>query len=140
MKIGKYDMPDDLLYHKDHCWARKEGDLVVVGFNDFGLKLAGTVKRIQTLEEEDDVSQDKPFGTLSTGKWTGKLYSPISGNITETNEELEEEPSVVNDAPYGEGWIIKVEPDDLSELENLIKGGDTNFKDWMEKEIGEHEQ
>jgi len=46
----------------------------------------------------------------------------------------------VNDDPYGEGWIIKVEPDDLSELENLIKGGDTNFKDWMEKEIGEHEQ
>lgn len=140
MKIDKYDLPDDLFYQKDHCWARKEGDLIVVGFSDFGAKLAGTAKRIQTLEEEDEVGQDKPFGTLSTGKWTGKLYAPVSGEITEVNEELEEEPGTLNEDPYGEGWIIKIEPSDLSELDNLKKGGDDAFRDWMMKEIGEHEQ
>ena len=138
MKIETYDMPDDLLYQKDHCWARKEGDMIVVGFDDFGQQLAGTVKRVQSLDEEDEVSQDKPFGTLSTGKWTGKLYSPVSGEIAEVNEELEEEPKLVNEDPYGEGWIIKVEPSDMGELDNLIKGGDSNFSDWMKKEIGEH--
>ena len=140
MKIDKYDMPDDLFYQKDHCWARKEGDLIVVGFDDFGQQLAGTAKRIQTLEEEDEVGQDKPFGTLSTGKWTGKLYAPVSGDITEINEELEEEPGLLNNDPYGEGWIIKIQPSDPGELDNLIKGGDSNFKDWMMKEIGEHGQ
>jgi glycine cleavage system H protein len=140
MKVDKYDMPDDLLYQKNHCWARKEGDLIVVGFDDFGQQLAGTVKRIQTLEEEDEVSQDKPFGTLSTGKWTGKLYAPVTGEITEVNEELEDEPSLINTDPYGEGWIIKIEPSDADELDNLIKGGDQAFADWMKQEIGAHEQ
>ena len=140
MKIDKYDMPDDLFYQKDHCWARKEGELIVVGFDDFGQQLAGTAKRIQTLEEEDEVGQDKPFGTLSTGKWTGKLYAPVSGEIAEINEELEEEPSLLNDDPYGGGWIIKIQPSDPGELDKLIKGSDSNFRDWMMKEIGEHGQ
>ena len=140
MKIDTYEMPDDLLYQKNHCWARQEGDIIVVGFDDFGLQLAGTVKRIQTLDEEDDVNQDKPFGTLSTGKWTGKLYAPVSGEISEVNEELEDEPGLLNEDPYGEGWIIKIDPSDPSELDNLFKGGSTSFQDWMAKEIGEHKQ
>lgn len=138
MKIGKYELPDDLYFHKEHCWARKEGDVVVVGFDDFGQQLAGTAKRVQSLDEEDEVSQDKPFGTLSTGKWTGKLYSPVSGEITEVNEELEEEPKLLNDDPYGEGWVIKVEPSDMSELDNLLKPGSPEITEWMNKEIGEH--
>ena len=85
MKIDEYDLPDDLFYHEEHTYAKVEGDLVVVGVTDFAQKMAGTIKRVVTLEEDDEVQQGKPFGTLSSGKWTGKLYSPISGEIAEGN-------------------------------------------------------
>jgi glycine cleavage system H protein len=139
MKIDEYEMPDDLYYHVEHSWARVEGDLVVMGVTDFAQKLAGTIKRVVTLDEDDEVSQGKPMGTLSSGKWTGKLYSPISGEIVEINEELEDEPSLINDSPYGEGWVVKVKPSDMGELNNLMKAGD-EFAAWMTKEIEEKKE
>jgi glycine cleavage system H protein len=99
--------------------------------------MAGTIKRVETLEEDDEVSQDKPFGTMSSGKWTGKLYSPVSGEIVEVNEDLEDEPGTINESPYGDGWIIKVKPEDEGELGNLQKGGTDEFAEWMKKEIVE---
>ena len=69
MKIEEYDLPDDLYYHKEHCYAKKEGDLISIGISDFAQQMAGTIKRVETLEEDDEVSQDKPFGTMSSGKW-----------------------------------------------------------------------
>jgi glycine cleavage system H protein len=138
MKIDDYEFPEDLYYHKEHLWARVENDLVSVGLTDFTQKMAGTIKRIATLEEDDEVSQGKPFGTMSSGKWTGKLYSPISGEITEVNEDVEDEPKLCNEDPYGEGWIIKVSPDDLdTELSNLMKTGQPEFETWIKKEIEE---
>ncbi len=137
MKIGKYDFPDDLYYHKEHTWVKVEDDLVLVGFTDFAQKLAGTIKRVVTLEEEDEVSQGKPFGTVSSGKWTGKLYSPVSGEIEEVNEDVEDEPELINDDPFGEGWIVKVSPSDLdAELGNLLKAG-PELVAHIKKEIAE---
>ncbi len=137
MKIDEYNFPDDLYYHKEHCWARVEDGLVVVGVTDFAQKMAGTIKRVITLEEEDEVSQNKPLGTISSGKWTGKIYSPISGEIDEVNEDVEDEPSLINEDTYGEGWILKISPEDLDdELGNLMKTG-PGFESWMKKEIAE---
>jgi glycine cleavage system H protein len=136
--MGDYNIPDDLYYHKEHMWARVEGDVVIVGGTDFMQKLAGDVKRIVTLEEDDEVEQDKPFGTISTGKWTGKLYAPVTGEITEVNEELDSEPKLVNDDPYGEGWIIKIKASDMDELGNLMKPGDGKFEDWFKSEVDKH--
>jgi glycine cleavage system H protein len=137
MQIDEYKFPDELYYHKEHCWARTEGDLIVVGITDFTQKMAGTIKRIATLEEEDEVTQDKPFGTMSSGKWTGKLYSPISGEIEEVNEDIEDEPKLCNDDPYNGGWIIKISPSNLeAELKNLMKMG-PEFETWIKKEIEE---
>ena len=139
MQIGDNNFPEDLYYHGEHCWARVEGDEVVIGFNDFAQKIAGTIKRVVTLEEDDEVSQDKPFGTISSGKWTGKIYSPVSGEITEVNEDVEDEPGLVNDDPYGEGWFIKVSPSNLDgDLANLKKMG-PGFEDWMKASIAEKE-
>jgi glycine cleavage system H protein len=138
MKIDEYDFPDDLYYHKEHLWAKVEDDLVLVGLTDFTQQMAGTIKRIATLEEDDEVSQDKPFGTMSSGKWTGKLYSPISGEIAEVNEDVIDEPKLCNEDPYDEGWIIKVTPSDLDiELGNLMKTGQPEFETWIKKEIVE---
>jgi glycine cleavage system H protein len=136
MKIDEYDLPDDLYYHTEHTYAKVEGDTVLVGVTDFAQKMAGTIKRVVTLEEDDEVQIGKPFGTMSSGKWTGKLYSPISGEITEVNEDLEDEPKLINDSPYGEGWIVKIKPDDMGELDKLMKTGD-DFAKWMTNEIEE---
>ena len=137
MQIDDYKFPDDLFYHKEHCWARTEGDIIVVGITDFTQKMAGTIKRIATLEEDDEVGQDKPFGTMSSGKWTGKLYAPVSGEITEVNEDIEDNPKLCNDDPYNKGWIIKVSPSELdTDLNKLMKIG-PDFETWMKKEIEE---
>jgi glycine cleavage system H protein len=136
MKIDEYDLPDDLYYHAEHTYAKLEGDMVLVGVTDFAQKLAGTIKRVVTLEEDDEVQQGKPFGTMSSGKWTGKLYSPISGEIVEINEDLEDEPKLVNDSPYGDGWLVKIKPNDMGELDNLMKPGD-DFANWMKGQIEE---
>jgi glycine cleavage system H protein len=137
MKIDEYEFPDDLYYHNEHCWAKVDGDEVLVGLNDFASKLAGKIKRVITLEEDDDVTLGKPFGTVSSGKWTGKLYSPISGEITEVNEDILDEPSLINESTYDEGWLIKVEPSDLdTDLGKLMKPG-SDFEAWLKKEIVE---
>jgi glycine cleavage system H protein len=138
MKIDEYDMPDDLYYHAEHTWVRKEGDTVIVGLNDFAQKMAGIIKRVQTLEEEDEVQKDKPCGTISSGKWTGKLYSPVSGEIVEVNEEVDDEPKLINDSPYQEGWIFKVQLSREDELESLIHG--TAVEDWLKGEISKHKK
>jgi len=137
MQIDEYKFPDGLYYHKEHCWARVENNLVVAGITDFTQKMAGTIKRIATLEEEDEVSQDKPFGTLSSAKSTGKLYAPVSGEITEVNEDDEDNPKLCNDDPYGKGWIIKISPSNLdADLSKLMKIG-PEFETWIKKEIEE---
>jgi glycine cleavage system H protein len=133
MKIDKFDVPDDLHYHEEHCWAKKDGDVVIVGVTDFAAKMAGTIKRVVTLEEDEEVGQGKPCGTLSSGKWTGKIYSPISGEITEVNEDLEDEPKMINDDPYGEGWVLKIEPSDENEFDNLMDGA--KMASWFPEEI-----
>jgi glycine cleavage system H protein len=136
MKVDEYEVPEDIYYHEEHTYAKVEGDLVVIGVTDFAQQMAGTIKRVETLDEDDEIQQGKPFGTMSSGKWTGKLYSPISGEISEINEELEDEPKLINDSPYGEGWIIKVKPSSMEELNKLMKPDD-QFLTWFNKEIEE---
>jgi len=138
MKIEEYEMPDDLYYHAEHTWVKKDGDIVTVGLNDFAQKMAGIIKRVQTLEEEDEVQKDKPCGTISSGKWTGKLYSPVTGKIVEVNEDVEDEPKLINDSPYSEGWIFKVKLSDEDELESLMKAD--AIENWLKGEIAKHKQ
>jgi glycine cleavage system H protein len=138
MKVEEYEMPDDLYFHPEHSWIRVEGEEGVVGLSDFAQKLAGTIKRVVTLEEEDEVQQGKPCGTVSSGKWTGKLYSPVSGEIIEVNEDIEDEPKLINDSPYGEGWIFKVKISDTNELNSLMKG--EKVVEWIKSEIAKHKQ
>jgi len=140
MQVDEYKFPEGLYYHKEHCWAQVKDNHVVVGITDFTQKMAGTIKRIVTLEEEDEVSQDKPFGTLSSGKWTGKLYAPVSGEILEANEDVEDDPKICNEDPYGEGWIIKISPSNLdADLGKLMKIG-SEFEAWIKKEIQEKKE
>jgi glycine cleavage system H protein len=132
--IQGYDMPDELYYHKDHSWARIEGTRVTVGMNDFFQEEAWDIVFVDLPEEEDEVSQGEVCGKIQSRKWIGNLVAPVSGEITEINEELEDDTSLINSDPYGEGWILVIEADNLdSDLKNLIHGDEV--ADFIEREI-----
>jgi glycine cleavage system H protein len=134
--IDGYEMPDELYYHKEHMWARVEDRTAVVGITDFAQKLAGAISFVDMPEEGDEVSQDERVGTIETGKWLGKLYTPVSGEVAARNEALEDDPTLINRDVYGEGWIFKVSMSDPSELDNLMKG--EAALQWLREEIEKH--
>jgi glycine cleavage system H protein len=138
-EIKGYDMPDELYYHEEHSWARVDGTRVTVGMTDFFQKEAGNIVFIDLPDEEDEVSQGEVCGKIQSRKWIGNLVAPISGEIVKLNEDLEEDPSLINKDPYGKGWIIVIEANDLdSELGNLIRGG--GVVDFLDREIKKAER
>jgi glycine cleavage system H protein len=121
--IKGYNMPDDLYYHQEHSWARVDGSRVTVGMTDFFQKEAGDIVFVDLPDEDEDVEQGEVCGKIQSRKWIGKLVAPVSGEIVEINEDLEEDTSLINSDPYGEGWILVIEAEDLdSDLGNLIRG------------------
>ena len=121
--IKGYNLPDDLYYHKEHSWARVDGDKVTVGMTDFFQKEAGDIVFVDLPEEEDEVEQGEVCGKIQSRKWIGKLVAPVSGEIAEVNEDLDEDTSLINTDPYGKGWILVIEASNLAEdLGNLLHG------------------
>jgi glycine cleavage system H protein len=125
-EIKGYNMPDELYYHEEHSWARVEGAKVTVGMTDMFQKEAGDIVFVDLPEEEDDVSQGETCGKIQSRKWIGKLVAPVSGEITEINEDLEDDTSLINSDPYGDGWILVIQAEDeddlQAELKNLMHG------------------
>lgn len=137
--IKGYRMPDDLYYHEEHSWARVDGDRVTVGMSDFFQKEAGDIVFVDLPEEEDDVEQGEVCGKIQSRKWIGKLVAPVSGEILEINEDLDEDTSLINTDPYGKGWILVIEASNLDEdLENLMRGD--AVVPFLEKEIARAEE
>ena len=141
-EIKGYDMPDELFYHEEHSWAKVEGVKVTVGMSDLFQKEAGDIVFVDLPEEEDEVSQGETCGKIQSRKWIGKLVAPVSGEITEINEEMEEDTSLINTDPYGEGWILVIEAEDedelQAELKNLIHGD--VVQGFVEQEIAKAEE
>lgn len=134
--VKTYDLPDELYHHKEHMWLRAEGDVAVVGLNDFAQKLAGEIQFVELPDEDEDVSADDVVGTVETGKWVGKLYAPVSGTVSEVNEAVDDDPSLINSDPYGEGWLFKITMSDPGQLEDLMRG--EAAVTWLESEIAKH--
>ena len=123
MQIEGYDLPDDLYYHKEHYWARVEGDSVTIGTSDFAQKLAGQIVYVELPSVGRTVEQGKPCGSMESGKWVGRIYAPVSGKVAASNQDLEDNPEFINESPYEKGWICKVSPTNLeADLKNLMKG------------------
>jgi glycine cleavage system H protein len=139
-EILGYSMPDDLYYHGDHAWVRKESDgSVTVGMNEFYFKLAGDTTYVDLPDEGDDVEQGETCGKVQSSKWVGKLVSPVSGEITEINEALEDDALLLNKDPYGEGWVMRIEPSNLDEeLGNLYHG--KTIEPWLKGEVEKAEK
>lgn len=135
MEYEGYVFPDDLKYEKNHFWAKIEGDLVVTGASEFISKQAGEITFVDLPEAGDDLTQGKPYGSIESGKWVGRIYAVVSGEVVEVNELLEDEPEKMNEDPYGAAWICKIRPSNFeAEMANLMIPDD-NFKKFISEEI-----
>ena len=134
MKVEEYSFPDDLYYHKEHFWAKVEGEVVTIGTTDFAQKLAGQIVYIELPPTGKAVEQGKPCGSMESGKWVGRVYAPVSGKVESANEELEDSPELINESPYEKGWICKIRASNLqADLANLMKA--ENLTDFIKSEI-----
>jgi len=118
------NIPEELKYTKDHEWIRIEGDTITVGVTDFAQGELGDIVYVEVETVDETLDAEEIFGTVEAVKTVSDLYLPVSGEIIEFNEALEDEPELVNSDPYGEGWMIKVKLSDTSELDNLLSAED----------------
>lgn len=118
-ELHELNLPDDLFYTKEHEWAKADGELVLIGISDYAQDQLGDIVFVEMPEVGDSFNGGDEFGTLESVKAVSELYIPISGEIVEVNEELEDTPELINQDPYG-GWIIKVKPENMEELQELL--------------------
>ena len=118
------NVPAELKYTKDHEWIKIEGDTAIIGITDFAQGELGDIVyvEVETLDETLDI--EEVFGTVEAVKTVSDLFLPLTGEIIEFNESLEDEPEKVNTDPYGEGWMIKLKFSDMSQIDNLLSAED----------------
>ena len=116
--------PQELRYTKDHEWARLEGDVVYVGITDYAQGELGEIVFVDVPTEGESLSADEVFGSIEAVKTVSDLLLPIEGEVLELNPELEDQPELVNNDPYGKGWISKVKPANAEDVEGLLSAAD----------------
>jgi glycine cleavage system H protein len=113
--------PEDLKYTGEHEWVRDNGDgTATIGITEFAQSELGDIVFVELNEADEELSQNDTFGTVEAVKTVSDLYAPIDGKILEVNEALEEEPELVNEDPYGKGWMIKMSISDTSQIKGLM--------------------
>ena len=118
------NIPSDLKYTKDHEWVKIEGDTAIVGITDFAQGELGDIVYVEVETVDETLEIEAVFGTVEAVKTVSDLFLPLSGEIIEFNESLEDEPEKVNTDPYGDGWMIKIKFSDASEIDNLLSADD----------------
>ena len=134
-QIHGYEFPPELYYDEHQQYARLEGDVVTIGFNDFAQAAAKAISFVQLPRMSRKVDVGKPFMSVESGKWVGRLYAPVTGEVIAVNEALEDEPDLINSDPYGDGWVVRLRTSDITPLNSLHRTGDPGFAAWFEQEI-----
>ncbi|MDP8970619.1 MAG: glycine cleavage system protein GcvH [Actinomycetota bacterium] len=116
--------PEDLRYTEEHEWARPDGARITVGITHYAQDALGDIVYLDLPAAGTRVEQGQPFGEVESTKSVADLYAPVSGKIVERNESLESQPELVNSDPYGSGWVVVIEADDLGELDRLLSAED----------------
>jgi len=119
-----FQIPEDYYYTKEHEWAQVDENIVTVGITEFAQNSLGEVVYVELPEEGQKVSQGEPFGVVESVKAVSDLYSPVSGTVIEVNSGLNDDPSVLNDDPINQGWLIRIEMDTEKELASLMRSPD----------------
>ncbi len=116
--------PNDLKYARSHEWARLDGELVVTGITDHAQDALGDLVFVELPEVGRQVSTGEEVGVVESVKTASDIYAPIDGEIVEVNEALTDDPDLVNTDPYGAGWIYKIKPANVADLDNLLSASD----------------
>lgn len=139
MESQDYHMPEALYYEKNHYWVRIEGNILVMGMDDFAQKMAGDIVFVQIPFAGKKLKVGKKFAQVESGKWLGKVYAPVNGVLVGGNEALEADPMLINRDCYGEGWMYRIEPADMGEVGNLIHGRGAVEK-WLLDDIEKYKE
>ena len=118
------NIPSDLKYTKDHEWVKIDGDIATVGITDFAQSELGDIVYVEVETLDETLEKDAVFGTVEAVKTVSDLFLPLSGEIIEFNEALEDAPEKVNSDPYGDGWMVKIKISDASEVDELLSAAD----------------
>jgi len=121
-------VPEGLKYSNEHEWVKMEGNVATIGITDHAQSELGDIVYVEVDTVDEDIVKDEVFGSVEAVKTTSDLYMPVSGKVIEFNDKISEDgddnPALINEDPYGEGWIIKVEVQDLEELNTLLSTED----------------
>lgn len=114
------NVPNNLKYTKDHEWIRLEGSEAFVGITDFAQSELGDIVFVDVDSEGDELNQEEVFGSIEAVKTVSDMFMPVGGTVLEFNQQLEDQPELVNQDPYGAGWIVKIRMSDAAEVEKLL--------------------
>ncbi|OGW53230.1 MAG: glycine cleavage system protein H [Nitrospirae bacterium RBG_19FT_COMBO_55_12] len=126
--------PEDIKYHRDHVWVRVEGKRATIGITDYAQHQLGDIVYVDLPEAETEVDAESELSEIESTKATSPIVSPVSGTVVEVNEDLADSPEIINDDPYGNGWLIVIEMSDPSEVDDLMA------KDEYEKFVKEEQE
>ncbi len=112
--------PNNLKYSEDHEWVKVDGDTVTIGITEFAQSELGDIVFVELPDEGDEIEKGEDFGSVESVKTVSELYAPVSGEVIEINEELEDSPELVNESPYEEAWMLKIKISDESQLDELM--------------------
>jgi glycine cleavage system H protein len=126
------NIPEDLHYSKDHEWVRVEGNIAVVGITDYAQDSLGDVVYVELPKPGDEFANNEPFGSVESVKAVSEVFSPVSGKVAGANDTLNDEPEKVNQDPYGEGWMIRVEMSSPGEVDSLLTAAE--YEDFTKAE------
>jgi glycine cleavage system H protein len=118
------DFPEGLKYSKEHEWVLVEDDVAIIGITEFAQGELGDIVFVELPEVGEKISKDDPFGSLESVKAVSDIFAPISGTVVEINDALPDSPETINEDPYGDGWMIKVQMTDMDELKDLMSPDD----------------
>jgi glycine cleavage system H protein len=134
----RMDFPEDLKYTREHEWAKFEEDgVVVVGITDYAQESLGEIVYVELPDEGSQVSQGEAFGVVESTKAVSDLYAPVSGAVVEVNDTLLDSPELINEDPYEDGWLIRIELSDPREKVKFMSA--TEYQSYIEEEIEEEE-
>ena len=118
------NIPEELKYTEEHEWVKIEGNIATIGITDFAQGELGDIVYLEIDSLDNEIALNEVFGTVEAVKTVSDLFMPVGGKVIEMNSTLEDNPELVNEDPYGEGWIIKIDISDLSEVDSLLSPED----------------
>lgn len=134
------EFPEGLKYSKEHEWVLVEGEVATIGITEYAQEELGDVVFVELPEVGEKTVKDDPFGAVESVKAVSDIYAPVSGVVTEVNDALPDSPETINEDPYGDGWMVKVEMSDPDDLKDLMSADEYAEYVEQQKEAGEEEE